>query len=248
VKGDARVRRFDMRRKLRWAVALVPLLGFSAATWWLAPSGVAGQQLACRLAAPPLQPAEPLEMNTVLQDGLFKTVVMEKEVFECTLDGQNFTQVRDVETFIEIVEQGGPKNVRVVEKRVEAATCIKDFAAGTVDCRARTIDLGTSVAPLADCRVAQEATPPRDPVEMNTVAPPNGAIKTIKVEKEILDCSTGTGPAIGDLYLFTEIIEARTETATGAPTLRPTRKRFEGILCFKSAERAALIQCVQFPA
>ncbi|PYQ04799.1 MAG: hypothetical protein DMF83_17280 [Acidobacteria bacterium] len=240
-----------MRKKLRWAPAPTFAAVLAAALWLLVPPAFGGtadtpQEAGdpCRLAQP--QPASPLEMNTVTVDSLFKTVVMEKEVFVCANEPGAPASIRDVETFIEIVELATRDGARVVEKRVESATCDKNpSAAGvTVKCNRAAVPLGPPGNPAIPGTCTPSLQQPSDPVEMNTaVGPKDRLVKTIKVEKEVFDCDQGT--VVGDLYLFTEIIEAPSETARGLPTVRPIAKRFEGIVCFKSVSEGRLIGCRQ---
>ena len=51
------------------------------------------------------------------------------------------------------------------------------------------------------------------------------------MEKEIWSCQRG----IGDVYLFTEIVEA-------APG-KVSQRLFEGIVCFKSESEGELLRC-----
>jgi len=191
-----------------------------------------GGQVACRLHDP--QPTDPLEMNTVAAAGLFKTVAMAKELFDCQAAGAR-TVAKDLETFIEIVQDAK----RVIELRVELAHCTKDFAAGTVKCVWSKPDLFQLPTPIAGCDPTTLHSPP-DPVVMNTAVA--GVIKTIKVEKEIMQC----GAEIGDLYTFTEIIEARTALASGGFTFRPIIHRFLGVMCFKQVQQADINRCARF--
>ena len=208
-----------------------------------------GQQAGCQLAQP--QPGEPLELNSVsVREVFVKTVAMEKEVFDCTVpnpQGGTHPQVRDLETFIEIVELRKGDQIFPVTKSVESALCVKDFPfplpGGTASCRAQSVPLGgPDPTPLQGCVPLPAQSQPFAPVQMTTVA--IGAMtKTVKVEKEILDCSHRfNAPIVGDVYLFTEIIEA-----AQAGTLVPVSKTFEGIICFKDTQEAQLRFCEQFP-
>ena len=189
-------------------------------------------------------PEHPLELNTVEAGKLFKTVAMEKEVFNCFDDNSGqVARVVDLETFIEIIEQPVNNAVRPVEKRVEVTRCVKDFRTGRVDCKARDVPLEpVEQGILANCTLSRERVQPRDPVEMNTIASSNfRVVKTIKLDKEVFDC----GQFVGDFYLFTEIIEAPANVA-GLSTLRPVAKQFEAILCLKEArERQDIERCLQ---
>lgn len=194
----------------------------------------------CKLAQP--QPGVPLQMNLVGSGGLFKTVAMEKEIFDCTSPASGtITVISDVETFIEIVE----RNTSLVEIRTEIATCNKNFVTGTILCRTVPLQLGKTAAPLQGCNPATE-TAPFAPVVMNTVI--SGVVKTMKVEKEIFQCTpiAGTAPMIGDVYVFTEIDEARTTLATGVVTYRDVAHKFMGVVCYKQESTASVAACNQF--
>jgi hypothetical protein len=54
------------------------------------------EALSCQPTNP--QPAQPLEMNTVVGGGVAKTVAMEKELFDCQDPAAGTTFSRDVET------------------------------------------------------------------------------------------------------------------------------------------------------
>ncbi len=243
-----------MRKKAWCAVALTTAATIAAALWLIVPLAVGGGTNAkraaatdpCELVQP--QPAHPLEANTVAVGALFKTVAMEKETFACTVD-PNFppTQLRDVETFIEIVEAATRDGVKVVEKRVESATCIKDLAGQggwVVRCSTEPVALAPPGNPAipGDCRPSPDQ--PADPVDMDTAVGANDRfVKTVKVEKEVFFCSEDV---VADVYLFTEIIEAQTRNAAGAVgTVRPIAKEFEGIVCFKRIIEPRLTGCRQ---
>jgi len=238
-----------MRKKVRWAAALVLLTALGTTLWLVVPMASGGGATHAKKQADPCQlarqPASPLEENTVTVDDLFKTIAMEKEVFVCSSAvGEAPTELRDVETFIEIIELATRDGVRVVEKRVESATCVKAIAPNgtTVKCFTRPVPLEPAGNPAipGNCTPAPEQ--PSDPVEMNTaVSPKDRFAKTVKVEKEVFTC----GDLVADVYLFTEIIEAPSKTDTGLPTVRPIAKQFEGIVCFKSIPEATVIGCRQ---
>lgn len=142
---------------MRWAQLVGCLFAAGIAVWLIAPLALA----ACELADSPLQPLEPLEMNTVSINGFFKTVAMEKEVFICQDPTRN--QIVDVETFIEIIEFLGS----TVDRRVTVARCVKDLLLGTVSCGTNDLPLGFLENPLQGCSPSSNLI--IDPVEMNTV-------------------------------------------------------------------------------
>lgn len=240
-----------MRRRWSWLIGVLVIASMSLSS--AAPLGAKSaavpqgpQPGVCRLADQPVQPQEPLELNTIARDGLFKTVAMEKEVFICNNQAGAPMIIRDVETFIEIVQRD--KGV-IVEQRVEIATCNKDFETGNVSCGTKSLPLTNVEQPLKGCNPQTLAQlQPRDPVEMNTVTTigTDGKeyVKTIKVEKEILACDAANGASIGDNYLFTEIIEMRGNIAgTHNQTYRPVLRQFLGFLCRKDVAKGTIVAC-----
>jgi len=173
---------------------------------------------------------------------------MEKEVFDCFNRQGTLTQVKDVETFIEVVERAqqtrkSKLEVPTVAKSAAAATCVKDLASGRVSCRFDRLPLGTSQAPLAGCSLKSGTYPfgpvaqPTHPVQMETVSLPGGAVRTVKVEKEVFDCSG----SIGDVYVFTELLER-----AGAKSFAPPVASFHGVVCLKNAATARVTGCRVF--
>ena len=106
---------------------------------------------------------------------------------------------------------------------------------------------GPDPTPFQGCVPLPAQNQPFAPVRMNTVAI-DTMTKTVKVEKEVLDCSHRfNAPVLGDVYLFTEIIEGLSQIPQGFPTLAPISKTFEGIICFKDTQEVQLKFCERFP-
>jgi hypothetical protein len=213
---------------------------------------------ACQLQSP--QPESPLRLNAVAVKRLAKAIAMKKEVFNCFDAQSKLSQVRDQETFVELVERSGgksdarngkerrahggkPPRLTTVAARVESVTCVKDLVSGRVGCKSEDVPLGTTDTPLAKCTTTSGTYPfdpitqPSHPVEMSTVVFGKGIVKTIKVENEVFSCSG----QIGDLYLFTEIIEQ-----AKADTITPFARQFAGVMCFKDEARARVVACKLF--
>jgi hypothetical protein len=233
-----------VRSRWPWiAAVLVTGVGITVSLAGLATGqdGPSPIPLGCQLETP--QPEAPLKLNVVAMGNLAKTVAMEKEVFDCFDAHSNFTQVKDVETFIEVVERAKGKSLSTVQKRIEGLTCLKDFATGRVSCKARDIPLGATSTPLAGCSPMQGTYPferveqPSHPVEMATTKVGGNFARTAKVEKEVVSC----GGQIGDVYLFTEIIESKKGDA-----FRIIAKQFSGVICLKNAQTAELVSCKLF--
>jgi hypothetical protein len=245
------------RRRFGWLIAGLVVASISLSS--AAPLGAKnakpvaapeGNVNTCRLADPPMQPALPLELNTIARDGLFKTVAMEKEVFICGTAAAPDTIIRDVETFIEAVELNKGQQI---EWRTEIATCNKNFQTGVVQCRTKQLPLPTIDVPLQGCQPLQLANrQPLDPVEMNTVTTigtdHREYVKTVKVEKEILACESPNAQ-IGENYLFTEIIEMRAIIAgTNTQTYRPALRQFFGVFCRKNVPLGTIVSCGRYKA
>lgn len=232
-------------RRARWLLTAAAVIMVGGG---LVLTGAArGQQgtLRCSLADDSLQPDSPLELNHVASGTLVKTLAMEKEVFVCTdAETGRITQVRDVETFVEVVEAlVDNKSVRRLEIGLQVAECTKDFSAGTVKCRGSKRDgsiafLTPEVLDFRTCRPHENvALQPRDPVEMGTAFLGRTWAKTTKVEKEVLAC----GERTVDLYLFTEIVERRTAFNANTFTMRPVGlPRFFAIVCIKDTPTSSL--------
>jgi hypothetical protein len=238
-------------RSVRRTLVLAGLAALTA-FWALAP-GAGGQQAppaGCALAD--RQPEEPLELNSVRVGNLVKTIAMQKEVFSCGTVAGSTGQVKDLETFVELVERQSKRDIVTVDRRVEVAECVKDLVGGAVRCSASNVPLGFEQAPLRGCSLRRGTYPfetieqPRDPVAMNTVGV-GKVVKTIKAEVETLDCRG----VLADVYLFTEIIQAKTEARDSRNkkfwTVRPVAKRFDGVVCFKDEAAARVTRCSRFP-
>lgn len=239
-----------MRKRI--AVVLPLLLIAAGAIWWAGPQGAAQQAFVCHLAAP--QPEHPLEMNSVVsdprtsqfRDPLIKHVIMEKEIYNCVRDPGTPDErpfVRDIETFIEIIQRVQAGRAVPVEKRVEQVICDKGAPPGGffgITCSTRDVPL-EQAPPAFDCPPARpEMT---DPTEMNTVITSRqDIIKTLKVDKEVLQCSES--PTEAHVYLFTEIVEQR--AGGPADTIRITEKKFQAITCEASLNGGEIQSCSHF--
>jgi hypothetical protein len=236
-----------MRKRL--AVLLPFLVVASGAVWWGAPHGAAQLPRECSLQDP--QPEHPLEMNTVVsdprtsqfRDPLFKHVIMQKTVFNCVADSGTPNErsfIRDVETFIEIIQRVQAGRTVPVEKRVEEVICDKGAPPSSfeVSCTVRDITL-EQVAPDFTC---PSGPGPTDPTEMNTaITSRQDVVKTLKVDKEIFEC----GPFLSvHVYLFTEIVEQRAGGA--ADSIPVTEKKFQAIACLMNNRTGEMGPCEHF--
>jgi hypothetical protein len=200
-----------------------------------------------------VQPGQPLELNAVRAHGLAKFVAMEKEIFHCRGAEGRVEEIRDVETFVELVKARSGRGTKTVDRRVDVVSCSKSLRTGRVVCRSTELPLGAMSNPLQGCSLTRGEYPfdairqPSDPVEMETVAL-GGKVVTVKAEKEILACPSG----LAEVYLFTEVEESptkvRDERGKAVKTLAPSAWRFSGIVCFKDRAHGAVIRCRTFAA
>ena len=189
------------------------------------------------------QPAAPLEMNTVQVDDLAKTVAMEKELFSCQdpAVGSNFS--RDVETFVEMIEKASATNVTTISRRVRIATCDKNFApTGAVTCRSHEHRARRphpqSVAGLSAARAGRGGAD----AARSGGDEQRGAARLHQDDQGRKGGAQLPG-AIGDVYLFTEMLEKKTAAAQG---YAPFATRFDGIICRKDPQQGAITGCSRF--
>jgi hypothetical protein len=206
------------------------LFAVASSPSWAQPPSSAQQQLFCEWAAD--LPTAPLEMNTTVVQGMVKTIATEKEIYRCvntSFPSRPRQGTIDMETFVELVERPVRGGFRTVARRIEVATCLKSRdllvqPSPRLDCATRTVRLERLGNIYGSCGFTDF---PRDPVEMNTVATKYRSqrlVKTIKLDKEILNCDE----TIVDLFLFTELVEVKSRRG-----FRPVSKTFEGITCTK---------------
>jgi hypothetical protein len=177
-----------------------------------------------------------------------KTIVTDLETFNCYDAKSTLAQLKQVQTFIELVDvgQGGQAAPPVaVARSVEGHVCIDDLVAGGVSCKTVTVPLGTTKTPLAGCSVVSGTYPfpaivqPAEPLALGTLTLDNGVVEAVSVTKQIFDCQG----AIGDLYLFvetSEFVPSNGKPPSGLGT------RYEGVICTKDAATAALLACRLF--
>lgn len=204
----------------------------------------------CQLRSP--QPEAPLKLNVIAVRRFVKSIAMEKEVFNCYDARQLLAQIKDVETFIEIIERtessrshkkGGSPTTEVVATRVDVVSCVKDLTNGRVSCKSEAMQLGSTSTPLTQCGTTHGTYPfpelqqPSHPVEMETVVLRNGLVKTVKVEKEVFFC----GGRVADLYLLTHVHET-----ASTHSVRTTGTRFDGVICFKDEAKGRIAACRLF--
>jgi hypothetical protein len=238
-------------RMVRRGVAVAVLACSIVSVLMLTPlAGGQQERVAAGCALSDLQPGQPLELNAVRARGLGKFVAMEKEIFHCTGSTGRFEEVKDVETFVELVKK---RDGATVDRRVDVIGCGKNLRTGVVRCNATELPLTAMPRPVEGCSLIRGEYPfeairqPTDPVEMETLVLGGTAI-TVKVEKEILQCPGG----LADVYLFAEVDEAlvkvRDRSGSATRTLAPFARHFSGVICFKDLANATVARCRVFEA
>jgi len=222
-----------------------------------APAAAVAQTGPCVLQ--PTAGKDLFEMSTIVENGLFKTVAMEKEIYKCT-NAAMVNEIKDLETFIEIIQTGtlnatGALASNIVDVRVRQVTCAKNFTTGQISCGRGSITLATGTAatpPLQGCDwQSGDAYAPTVPTILNMVVN-GGVVKEIKVDKEVFMCHpvTGAVAVLRDVYVFTEILEYRQNATTTTPPLPLTYKlstyKFIGVTCDKQLEEAKITGCARF--
>jgi hypothetical protein len=221
---------------------------------------------ACQLQAE--QPEAPLKLNVVTVRSMAKSIAMEKEVFNCFDAQSRLAQVKDVETFIEIVDSAsgnsgakakqdkkndkskGTSNgkdtspsVRTVSQRIDIVTCVKDLTSGQVSCKSVAMALGTTTTPLRGCS-ATHGTYPFEAIQQPTHPVEMETVVLagglVKTVKVEKEVFECAG-RIADLYLFTNVHEV--VTSSGAQQLGT---RFDGVVCFKDEARGTIASCQLF--
>ncbi len=153
---------------------------------------------------------DPLTMNSVKNGQIVKTIISEKEIYDCFLNQGNIAVIVDVTTYIEIFENITSHDE--LSHSVLVTTCIKDVTDGqAVGCEvSETPDSG--ITPVAGTCTEEDI---EDPAEMNTVNK-GTTVKTIVAQKEQFLCVLpDTTVKKVDEYIITEIFE---NLATGNVT------------------------------
>jgi hypothetical protein len=165
----------------------------------------ASAQIACSLSQ--LQPADPVDMNSVIFKTLVKTVHLEKEVYSNCRG--IVPSVLDVNTYTEIREDLSSFPTIVPKVSFELITCSKNIVTGSVD-KCQQLVPSIIIPSVSSCSQRNVAFP----IEMNTITSPDGIVKTIESQKEVFSCKvTGAAPvgfgstAIKEVTIFTEIFE-----------------------------------------
>ncbi|MGH9921778.1 MAG: hypothetical protein ACRD38_03400 [Nitrososphaerales archaeon] len=206
------------------------------------------------------QASDPLSMNTVRVNDVAKTIIVEKEIFQCRTVQGDIDLLVHVDTIAEIFEN--MTNKEIIRKQTEVVTCVLLDPSGqdsqenndgsVLGCDVYTP--GTDFVPVSDCR---ELTGIDDylehPQEMNTVNK-GKTVKTIIAQKEVFYCDFGPSNTQGNTqeqgeefdddkkieqYVITEIWE----NLNSLPNNPVTQKNVESLRCTTLIEQAFVESC-----
>ncbi len=225
------------------------------------------QLVGCTSSPGVQSPLEPLEVNIVSLENpeAFKTIIAEKEFVNAFDNNKFILASRDINTVIEIFETVTPPTAPgqpvgfTTAKKVEEIVCDKIFIPTAINptptpsirCQPLDVNLpGVPLSPTVNCSPVTL----NDPIAMSTavkdlkfkIPTPSGTttihlsvIKTVKVEKEVLNCnpagSTAGGPVF-EIFVIEEIIEQPLTTA-------PVQKIFENVVCEKDPTEGLIKGC-----
>ncbi len=206
------------------------------------------------------QASDPLSMNTVRVNDVAKTIIVEKEIFQCRTVQGDIDLLVHVDTIAEIFEN--MSNKQIIRKQAEVVTCVLldpsgQDSQGNNDGSVLGCDVytpGTDFIPVTYCR---ELTGIDDylehPQEMNTVNKAK-TVKTIIAQKEVFYCNFGSDNTQGnsqedglendddkkiEQYVITEIWE----NLNLLPNDPVTQKNVESLRCTTLVETATVESC-----
>ena len=128
------------------------------------------------------QADDPLDMNTIRNKDVAKTIIAEKEFFECETVQGGIDILLDVTLIAEIFENMTTKSI--ISKQAHVITCAKLEDGVALGCD--TYRPRTDFIPVSECDDDPKTI--THPQEMNTVNKGN-TVKTIIAQKEIFYCS-----------------------------------------------------------
>ncbi len=179
------------------------------------------------------QSEDPLSMNTVRVQDIAKTIIAEKEIFNCQLVQGDIEVLVHVNTVVEILENMTTKTI--ISKQALVISCVKenaDSSGGSDDGTVYGCDWyrpGTDFIPVTDC---DDRTNDylEHPNEMNTVNK-GKIVKTIVVQKEVLECFLSASTQDDDKKIEQYIVEEIWEDLRLAPNDTIVQLNTESIRC-----------------
>jgi hypothetical protein len=204
------------------------------------------------------QSDDPLSMNTIKNGEIVKTIISEKEIFECeTVQGELDLLVH-VNTIVEILEN--MTSMEIISKQALVITCVKHAAEIDEDDDDESNGDGTvfgcdwyrpssDFIPVTDCNDLTGDDDYLDhPNEMNTVNK-GKIVKTIIIQKEVIRCEFGSGNTEGggeandDKKIEQYIVEEIWEDLRLAPDDTIVKLQTESIRCITLIEEAFVESC-----
>ena len=181
------------------------------------------------------QAEDPLSMNTIRNGDIAKTIIAEKEIFECETVQGGIEVLVHVNTIAEILENMTTKTI--ISKTALVITCVKLDAELGPDNNDGTVlgcdwyRPGTDFIPVTHCddRTNDDGYLTH-PNEMNTVNK-GKIVKTIVAQKEVLECYFDNLDIVDDKKVEQYIIEEIWEDLRLAPGETVVQLNTESIRC-----------------
>ncbi|MGH9922585.1 MAG: hypothetical protein ACRD38_07520, partial [Nitrososphaerales archaeon] len=182
------------------------------------------------------QADDPLSMNTIKNGEIAKTIISEKELFDCETVQGGVELVVHVNTIAEILENMTSKEI--ISQQALVITCAKieadDEALGSADGTVLGCDWyrpGTDFIPVSDCDdITGDDDYLEHPNEMNTVNK-GKTVKTIVIQKEVIQCFFNNTGIDDDKKVEQYIIEVIWEDLRLAPGDTVVKLNTESIRC-----------------
>jgi hypothetical protein len=193
------------------------------------------------------QARDPLDMNTVKNGQIAKTIISEKEVFECDLVQGGGDVLVHVNTAVEILENLTSKEV--ISHQALVISCVLEDADNNGLSDSGTVfgcdwyRPGTDFIPVFNC---DDRTNDflEHPNEMNTVNK-GKTVKTVKVQKVVLECFLNESTEDDDKKIEQYIVEEIWEDLSLAPNDTIVKLNTESIRC-TTLEHEAFVESCQF--
>jgi hypothetical protein len=198
------------------------------------------------------QAEDPLSMDTIKNGEIAKTIISEKEIFDCETVQGAVELVVHVNTIAEIVENMTSKEI--ISQQALVITCAKieadDEALGSADGTVVGCDWyrpSSDFIPVSGCdEITGDDGYLEHPNEMNTVNK-GKIVKTIVAQKEVIYCNFGSGsvesPDDDDKKIEQYIIEEIWEDLSLAPEDTLIQLSAESIRCTTLIVEAFVESC-----
>jgi hypothetical protein len=191
------------------------------------------------------QSKDPLSMNTIKNGQIAKTIIAEKEIFECATVQGSIAVLVHVNTVVEILEN--MTSMEIISKQALVISCVKedaDTSGGSDDGTVFGCDWyrpGTDFIPVSDCEDLTDDYL-EHPNEMNTVNK-GKIVKTIVIQKEVITCYFGPNGSDDDKKVEQYIVEEIWEDLSLAPNDTIVKLNTESIRCTTLIVEAFVESC-----